>query len=60
MNMLHVVKEKSGLDLKNTSSIFRKWSIITHVLLFYLYIQANNTYAIYFIILWGELRENIL
>lgn len=52
MNMLHVVKEKSGLDLKNTSSIFRKWSIITHVLLFYLYIQANNTYAIYFIILW--------
>ena len=51
MNMLHVVKEKSGLVLKNTSSIFRKWSVITDVLLFYLYIQANNTYAIYFIIL---------
>ena len=49
MNLLHVVEEKLGLDLKNTSSIFRKWSIIIDVLLFHLYNRVHNAYTIYLI-----------
>lgn len=51
MNLLHAVEEKLGLDLKNTSSIFRKWSIVIDVLLFHLLNRVNNAYTIYLIVL---------
>lgn len=51
MNLLHAVEEKLGLDLKNTSSIFRKWSIIIEILLFHLYNRVNDAYTIYLIVL---------